>query len=274
MLLFEDDDVIVLSKPAGVLSVPGRGDDKQDCVLSRLHAQGHNALVVHRLDTATSGLMVFAKHLAAQRSLSHAFATRQTHKTYEAIVQGDPSPNLTDLTDLTDQAPERATHHTSDRASDDTSDHTPDRRPDRRPPHKRAIDIDIHSNSNIDSDCTPPWHRISGALIIDWPNRPRSKVCEHTGKPALTLWQRMDHAPAGQTRLRLRPITGRTHQLRVHLMHMGHPIMGDALYHPSFHHLTNEGEQAPARLLLHATHLSFAGLRDGALQTWHCPAPF
>lgn len=254
MLLFEDDDVIVLSKPAGVLSVPGRGEDKQDCVLSRLHAQGHKALVVHRLDTATSGLMVFAKHVAAQRSLSHAFATRQTHKTYEAIVQGDPSLNLPDLPD---QAPERATHHTSDQASNHS------------PPHK----LDS-SNVDSDSDSRTPWHRISGALIIDWPNRPRSKVCELSGKPALTLWQRMDHAPAGQTRLRLRPITGRTHQLRVHLMHIGHPIMGDALYHPSFHHLSNEGEQAPARLLLHATHLSFAGLRDGALQTWHCPAPF
>jgi tRNA pseudouridine32 synthase / 23S rRNA pseudouridine746 synthase len=229
VLLFEDDDLLVVDKPAGLMSVPGRGPDKQHCLLSVLHNLGHRALVVHRLDTATSGVMVFAKHLKAQQLLSKAFAQRLTHKTYEAVVQG---------------ALLAATH-----------------------------------------DALDAWQSIDAPLIIDWPNRPKSKVCADTGKPALTHWQvipsaanaDMDaHMPT--TRVNLRPITGRTHQLRVHLMHIGHPIVGDALYHPSYQHLSNEadgaGQDAPARLLLHATSLSVPSLRGGDTLRWHSAVPF
>ena len=230
VLYFEDDDVLVINKPAGVLSVPGRGADKQDCVLSRLHDSGHSALVVHRLDTATSGLMVFAKHLPAQRALSHAFATRQTHKLYEAVVEGHPIGHITHLA----------------------------------------------SEQGIQPTSGDEWNSIEASLIIDWPNRPMSKVCEQTGKAALTRWQVItpSQTDANHTRLRLQPVTGRTHQLRVHLMHIGHPIVGDALYNQAYQHLTNEGEQAPARLQLHATHLKVPRMQgEGAFQ-WHCPAPF
>ncbi|UFS56503.1 pseudouridine synthase [Comamonadaceae bacterium M7527] len=133
MLLFEDDDLLVVDKPAGLMSVPGRGPDKQHCLLSMLHSLGYAALVVHRLDTATSGVMVFAKHIKAQQFLSKAFAQRLTHKTYQAVVQGA-------LLGPTD-------------------------------------------------DVTNEWQSIDAPLIIDWPNRPRSKVCTDTGKPARTLWQ-------------------------------------------------------------------------------------
>lgn len=229
MLLFEDDDLLVVDKPAGLMSVPGRGSDKQHCLLSVLHDLGHPALVVHRLDTATSGVMVFAKHIKAQRFLSQAFAQRLTHKTYEAVVQGA-------LLAPTNDAPNA-------------------------------------------------WSSIDVPLVIDWPNRPKSKVCADTGKPALTRWQVAPRAATAvadahrqTTRVRLRPITGRTHQLRVHLMHIGHPIVGDALYHPSYQHLSNEGlsngHGAPARLLLHATSLCVPSLHDGDTLNWHSPVPF
>ena len=229
MLLFEDDDLLVVDKPAGLMSVPGRGPDKQHCLLGVLHSLGYAALVVHRLDTATSGVMVFAKHIKAQQFLSKAFAQRLTHKTYQAVVQGALI------------APTQA--------------------------------------------ATNEWQSIDAPLIIDWPNRPKSKVCTDTGKPALTLWQvaadaanALLHTNPQTTRVSLRPITGRTHQLRVHLRHLGHPIVGDALYHPSYQHLSNEagpsGALAPARLLLHATDLSVPSLRGGDTLKWHSPVPF
>ena len=203
-----DAELIVVNKPAGLLSVPGRGADKQDCVVHRLQAGGYpEALIVHRLDMATSGLLLLARGTAAQRALSIAFEARQVNKRYVAVVVG-----------------------------------------------RLAGDAD-------------GWQEITLPLLADWPNRPRQKVDQVNGKPSLTRWRVLantDTTPTlTTTRVELAPVTGRTHQLRVHLMALGHPIVGDALYGPT------EAAAAP-RLLLHASQLE---LPDRHLSL-HCPADF
>ncbi len=210
-----DDALIVLDKPAGLLAVPGRGPDKQDCLSARAQARWPDALVVHRLDMATSGLVVMARGLAHQRSLSRAFETRQVHKRYTAVVAG-------------------------------------------------ALANPLPDNG---------WNLIDLPLTVDWPNRPRSIISHELGKPSLTRW-RLDAAqrPAAHaditTRLELEPVTGRTHQLRVHLQAIGHPIVGDALY-------AHARQQAMAdRLLLHAHWLQLPHPLDGQAIEFHSPCPF
>ena len=200
-----DPHLLVVEKPAGLLSVPGRGEDKQDCLSARLQAAYPDALVVHRLDMATSGLVVFARSPAVQRMLGDAFAARAVHKEYEAVVDGLPDST--------------------------------------------APDAD-------------GWHTIDLPLGADWPRRPMQKVDADAGKPSTTRWQLLAHDPqAGTARLRLCPVTGRTHQLRVHLQAIGHPILGDALYAPV------AVQAAAPRLLLHATRLALVHpVTGGALQ--------
>lgn len=184
--LHADDDLLVLDKPPGLLCVPGRGPDKQDCLSTRAQALWSDALIVHRLDQPTSGLVLMARGLPMQRALSRIFAERRVHKRYEALVHGQPSA---------------------------------------------ATDAD-------------GWAEIDLPLIVDWPNRPRSKVDHATGKPSRTRWRLLAHDAATDTaRLALEPVTGRSHQLRVHLLALGHPIVGDALY--------GAPDTAP-RLMLHA----------------------
>ena len=198
-LVYQDAHLLVADKPAGLLCVPGRGADKADCLVTRLQAHWPDALTVHRLDMATSGLVLFGRGAVVQRLLSAAFAQRQIHKTYEAVVAGL-----------------------------------------------------VQADSG----------EINLPLAADWPNRPQQQVDRVLGKPCLTRWQVLarDEA-AGTTRLRLTPITGRTHQLRVHLAAIGHPILGDALYAgPVF-------AAAAPRLLLHACGLMLDPLSglDGPL---------
>jgi tRNA pseudouridine32 synthase/23S rRNA pseudouridine746 synthase len=210
-----DDALIVLDKPAGLLAVPGRGPDKQDCLSARAQARWPDALVVHRLDMATSGLVVMARGLAHQRNLSRAFETRQVDKRYTAVVAG-------------------------------------------------ALANPMPDNG---------WNLIDRPITVDWPNRPRSIVSHELGKPSLTRWRH--HATqrpalhAGiTTRLELEPVTGRTHQLRVHLQAIGHAIVGDALY-------ANAEQQAMAdRLLLHAHWLQLPHPVDGQRIEFHSPCPF
>ena len=188
-----DGQVVVADKPAGLLCVPGRGPALADCLASRVQARWPDALVVHRLDMATSGLVVFGRGAAVQRALSIAFADRQVHKRYEAVVAG--------------------------LLADETGE-------------------------------------ITLPLAADWPNRPRQQVDQAAGKPSLTRWQVLARDQArGTTRLSLTPITGRTHQLRVHLAAIGHAILGDALYAPAPWAL------AAPRLLLHACTLSLPTLQ-------------
>jgi tRNA pseudouridine32 synthase/23S rRNA pseudouridine746 synthase len=201
-----DAHVLVVVKPAGLPSVPGRPVDLHDCVWSRLRARWADALVVHRLDVATSGLMVFARGALAQRTLSRAFEARRVDKGYEAVVCGGW----------------------------------------------------LHGDDGT----------IDLPLAPDWPNRPRQKVCAHSGKPSLTRWWRIvagDRHPA-RTRLRLQPLTGRSHQLRVHLAAMGHPILGDTLYGPA--------RDTADRLHLHATTLAFVHPVTSERLAFASPAPF
>lgn len=214
VVVAQDEHLVVLDKPAHLLSVPGKGPEGADCLSARVQAQWPNALVVHRLDMATSGLMVMARGPEAQRTLSKAFAQRLTHKRYVAVVAG-----------LVDEAAH---------ACDDSG-----------------------------------WHTIDLPLITDWPNRPRSKVCFEQGKPSLTRWQVLARDPLRQTtRVLLEPVTGRSHQLRVHLLALGHPILGDALY------ASGAALAGADRLLLHATHLSLPHPATGVPMQWHAPTPF
>ena len=205
-MLHADAALLVLDKPAGLLSVPGRGADKQDCLSARVQQQFADALIVHRLDMATSGLMLMACGAAMQRQLSQAFASRLVHKRYIAVVAGLV------LADI--------------------------------------AEIDL-------------------PLLTDWPNRPLQRVDHGHGKASLTRYRVLsrDHA-ASTTRIELEPVTGRSHQLRVHLREIGHPILGDALYAPPHVHA-----QA-ARLLLHASWLSFAHPVTGAILQFQTVAPF
>lgn len=208
-LLHADDHLLAFDKPSGLLSVPGRGADKQDCLAGRALARWPDARVVHRLDQPTSGVIVLALSPEMQRALGDAFAARRVDKRYIAIVDGWPDAET------------------------------------------GTIDLPLQA---------------------DWPNRPRQQVDRVTGKPALTHWQLLSrtHAPDGTpcARLALTPATGRTHQLRVHLQAIGHPILGDALYAPP-------ATQARApRLLLHAESLAFDHPAIGAPLRIVCQAPF
>jgi tRNA pseudouridine32 synthase / 23S rRNA pseudouridine746 synthase len=211
-LVYADDSLLVVDKPPGLLAVPGRGEDKQDCLSSRVQALYPEALVVHRLDMATSGLMLLARSRAVQRALSMAFAAREVHKRYEAVVQGQ----------LT------------------------------MPPQ-------------LDND----WAVIDLPIALDWPARPLRVIDALLGKPSVTRWQvqRYD-GDANTTRLLLEPVTGRSHQLRVHLKALGHPILGDALYAPA------EIQMASPRLLLHSKELRLMHPVSGAPIQFEAETPF
>lgn len=204
-----DADLLVLHKPPGLLCVPGRGPGKQDCLSARAQLRWPGALIVHRLDQATSGLVLMARHLDAQRRLGHAFAGRQVLKRYQAVVQGQLG-------------------------GEDSA-----------------------------------WHDIDLPIAADWARRPLRVIDHALGKPSLTRWRALAHdAAARTTRIELEPVTGRTHQLRVHLAAIGHPIVGDALYADAA-----TQEQAP-RLLLHASHLAFTHPMTGDLLTLEWAANF
>jgi tRNA pseudouridine32 synthase/23S rRNA pseudouridine746 synthase len=202
-VVFGDDCLLVLNKPSGLLAVPGRGEDKQDCLSARVQAIYPDALVVHRLDMATSGLMLMARGAHWQRVLSRAFEQREVHKRYEAAVHGDPGPSWQ------------------------------------------------HGPKSEDG-----WGLIDLPIAVDWPQRPR-RVVAPSGQASQTRWHPM--AEAG--RVALEPVTGRTHQLRVHLQAIGHAILGDALY------ASPEVQAMSSRLMLHACELR---LQHPATGEWMC----
>jgi len=211
LVLWQDAHMALVHKPAGMLSVPGRGPDKQDCLSTRLAQSGLPSWVVHRLDQATSGLMLFARSAEMQRQLSHAFAQRQVHKQYLSCVAGHITP-------------------------------------------------------------TDEWHLIDAPIAADWPRRPL-RIVAAEGQSSQTLWRSLgpwidtaaDEEYAG-TWLALRPLSGRTHQLRLHLQHLGHPIWGDAMYAPS------DVLARTPRLMLHAQRLALTHPATGqALAFEHTP---
>lgn len=209
--VYTDEQLLVLDKPAGLLCVPGRGADKQDCLAARVQAIYPDALVVHRLDMATSGLWLMARGAQAQRALGDAFAQRRVGKRYLAVVAGRLETSLP----------------------------------------------------------TGDWAVIDLPIAADWPNRPLRIIDLAHGKPSQTRWRVLAYDPRSDTtRVELEPVTGRSHQLRVHLRALGHPILGDALYAPA------ELQARASRLLLHASQLQFAHPTTGEALAFSSPAPF
>jgi tRNA pseudouridine32 synthase/23S rRNA pseudouridine746 synthase len=205
-LVHVDAAFVVADKPAGLLAVPGRGPGRADCLWSRVRSRHADALVVHRLDMATSGLIVYARGVEAQRALSRAFAERRVNKAYVAVVDGlvEAEEGVVDL-----------------------------------------------------------------PLAADWPNRPRQQVDAARGRPSLTRFRVLArHAALRRTRVELEPVTGRAHQLRVHLAAIGHPIVGDALYAPP------AVAAAATRLLLHASRLGFEHPHGGGRVGFESEPPF
>ena len=203
VILHEDNEIIVVDKPAGLLSVPGKGGHLADCLLSRVCDAFPMALLVHRLDRDTSGVMVFAMTPHAQRTLSMQFEKRAVKKTYVARVYGhlEPKSGVVDL-----------------------------------------------------------------PLTVDWPNRPRQMVCHETGRAAETDWRVLRYGD-GETRVRLKPKTGRSHQLRVHMLSLGHVILGDPLY--------AEGKAAEHdRMMLHSQELRISHPESGRGMAFRAEVPF
>ena len=199
---YVDAHLLVAEKPAGLLSVPGRLPENQDCVIARLQQVYPDALTVHRLDQVTSGLMLYARGKPMQAALSGLFERRQVDKRYEALLEGT--------------------------LAEDAGD-------------------------------------VALPLICDWPNRPRQIVDFALGKPALTRWRVLERdAVAGRTQVALEPVTGRSHQLRVHMASLGHPIVGDVFY----------GAAPADRVALHACELAFVHPESGQPMRLLSPAPF
>ena len=209
-IVHRDEHLIAINKPAGLLSVPGRGADLQDCALHRVQRHFPSALLVHRLDEATSGLLVFALSKPVQQALGKAFEARQISKAYVAWVHG----------------------------------------------------LNLSAEGEIDAP-----------ISVDWPQRPLRKIDFLQGKPAVTRYQTLQkNEHSAQTLCRLEPETGRTHQLRLHMQHLGHPIVGDRLYGNAAN--AKDTTTQTDRLMLHASHLAFMHPASGQTVNLLSPAPF
>lgn len=203
-ILHHDSALLIVDKPAGLLSVPGKDPGKEDCLIDRLRRVFPEVLLVHRLDCDTSGVMVFALTKAAQGNLGQQFEKRQTKKIYLARLWGHLEPK------------------------------------------EGTVDL---------------------PLCVDWPNRPRQHVNHEIGKPAVTDYRVIRH-DGKTTRVRLMPQTGRSHQLRVHMLELGHPILGDLIY------ATGEARDAYPRMMLHAESLRLRHPETGKSITYSVPCPF
>jgi len=203
-VIYADDQIVAFNKPVPMLSVPGIGPQKADCLVSRAQTQFPGARIVHRLDRDTSGVIVLALDAASHRCVSIQFQERQTSKRYEAIVMGEPA-------------------------------------------EQEGV-IDAPMRKDLD-------------------NPPRQCIDPDQGKASMTAWRVLERL-GDRTRLELKPQTGRSHQLRVHLQHIGHPIIGDDLYAPT------KGIAMADRLCLHATDLVIAHPTTGSPIAFHAPAPF
>lgn len=199
--------LIVVDKPSGLLSVPGRDAGKEDCLSRRVQAEFPDALIVHRLDMGTSGIVVMGRGAEAQRKLSILFQERKVHKRYQALVDGCWTAAA-------------------------------------------SGDIDL-------------------PIGVDGPRHPKQKVDHATGRPCQTRYRLLDiDAARAVSRIELEPVTGRSHQLRVHMEAMGHPILGDDFYG------TPASCAMAARLMLHASRIEFEHPETGAPLRIDCPPPF
>ncbi len=203
-VLYEDADLVAVVKQSGLLSVPGRSAELADCIEARARTRYGEVMIVHRLDQATSGVMVLARNLPVQRGLSRQFELRQVEKIYIARVWGEIAQD------------------------------------------QGAVDA---------------------PLIRDWPNRPRQMIDYVQGREAVTAWRVLNREEKA-TRVELNPKTGRTHQLRVHMLSLGHPILGDQLY------AHGPARDAASRLQLHAQSISFSHPTSGRKLTFEEPCPF
>jgi tRNA pseudouridine32 synthase/23S rRNA pseudouridine746 synthase len=215
-LIYEDNALLVFNKPSGLLSVPGKGPEKADCLRTRVQQVYPEALTVHRLDMSTSGILLMALSAALHRTLSIAFQDREVHKRYIAVVDG------------------------------------------------RMLEDDM-----LLGDDPATWPLIDLPIATDWINRPLMKIDTEEGKPSQTHYRILAYdAVTDSTRVELAPVTGRTHQLRVHLQSLGHPILGDHLY------ASPDTQDKSARLLLHASSLTINHPITGQAMQWQCVAPF
>lgn len=206
-LLYLSEQMIVVDKPSGLLSVPGRGAGKEDCLSRRVQADFPDAMIVHRLDMGTSGIVVMGRGAKAQRELSILFQERRVHKRYQALVDGHWTASATGEIEL--------------------------------------------------------------PICVDWPNRPKQKVDHAMGRPSLTRYRVLEIGTThAVSRIELEPVTGRSHQLRVHMEAMGHPILGDDFYG------TPASCAKAERLMLHACQIELSDPETGAPVRVECPPPF
>lgn len=203
-ILYRDDDILVLNKPSGLLSVPGKAPDHKDSLQRRVQRVFPTATTVHRLDMATSGIIIMAMNINSHRHLSRQFEMRKTRKRYLARVAGCMLET------------------------------------------QGAVEL---------------------PLICDWPNRPRQMVSMTRGKAAVTRYTVLSR-DAQESLVELVPVTGRSHQLRVHMLSLGHPILGDRLY------AHQQALEAAPRLQLHAQQLCIEHPNEARQLTFDCPAPF
>ncbi|CCQ10440.1 Similar to ribosomal large subunit pseudouridine synthase A, group 2 [Pseudoalteromonas luteoviolacea B = ATCC 29581] len=201
---FEDDDVVIINKPSGLLSNPGRAKNTYDCALTRLEKQFRDIILVHRLDCSTSGVMVFAKNKQVEIDLKVQFQNRETKKVYIAQVQGHLAKK------------------------------------------EGCINLPLAKDSD---------------------NVPKQKVCHKQGKSAVTYYRVIEER-SDSTLVELKPVTGRTHQLRVHMLAIGHPILGDDFYGDA------ACIAASPRLNLHAQSLSFTHPTHKELVSFSVPHEF
>ncbi len=216
-LVYEDKVLLLFNKPSGLLSVPGKGPEKADCLRTRVQQVYPEALTVHRLDMSTSGLLLMARNAEMHRTLSIAFANREVHKRYVAVVNGCV-PN---------------------------------------------------DDSDTNEDDVSTWRLIDLPIATDWINRPLMKIDKQDGKSSQTHYRVIKHdADNVCTHLELAPVTGRTHQLRLHLQAIGHSILGDHLY------ATDEVQAKSTRLMLHASRLTLMHPVTGRQMDWFLNNPF
>lgn len=205
-VLYQDDELLVLNKPSGLLTVPGKAAQHKDSLQSRVQRVWPSATIVHRLDMATSGVMLMALNKASHRHISKQFELRHIRKTYYARVFGIPQ--------------------------------------------------DVSGSVDL-------------PLICDWPNRPKQMVDFERGKAACTHWEKIsEDANSNTSLIKLKPITGRSHQLRVHMLSLGHPILGDRLY------AHEQAKSLSSRLCLHARHIQFTHPLSDELLSFSSPFDF